>query len=259
MATSNVAVDTPIPTVEELASYVDHSLLHPTLTDAEILEGLRLARRHNVAAACVKPYSIGAAREALLGSSVKICAVVGFPAGNSTTRVKAFEAEEAVRAGAHEIDVVVNVGKVLSQDWTYVTDEIRAVNEAVTATPVGGGEPDTRAILKVIFENDYLPDEAIFRLCEICSDVGVAFVKTSTGFGFVKQQNGMYSYQGATTNHLKLMREKCSPETQIKAAGGVRTLDDFLTAISLGVTRVGATATESILTEAAERRYTMNR
>jgi len=245
-----------IPTVEHLASLIDHSLLHPTLTDTEILEGLHLARRHNVAAACVKPYSVDTAREVLAGSSVKVCAVAGFPAGNSTTRIKVIEAQEAVRAGAHEIDLVVNVGKVLSQEWAYVANEIRAVNEAVTTTPVGGSDPQTHAILKVIFENDYLPNEAIVRLCKICSEAGVAFVKTSTGFGFVKQSNGMYSYTGATAEHLELMRETCAPEVQIKAAGGVRTLDDFLKVMSLGVTRVGATATESILKEAADKQLT---
>ena len=240
-----------IPTVEQVAGVIDHSLLHPTLTDAEILDGLHLARKHSVAAACVKPYSVPTAREVLDGSPVKICAVVGFPAGNSTTRIKVLEAEEAVRAGAHEIDVVVNVGKVLSQDWAYVADEIRAVNEAVTKTPVGESDSQAHAILKVIFENDYLPDAAIVRLCDICSETGVAFVKTSTGFGFVKQPNGMYSYKGATVPQLKLMRENCPPGVQIKAAGGVRTLAELLLVMQLGVTRVGATATESILKEAA--------
>jgi deoxyribose-phosphate aldolase len=256
MAETTKASAAATPTVAQIASMIDHSLLHPTLTDAEILEGLHIARRHNVAAACVKPYSIAAAREVLAGSSVKICAVVGFPAGNSTTRIKVLEAEEAVRSGAHEIDVVVNVGKVLSQDWEYVAAEIKAVNDAATSTAVGGDSSGSCGILKVIFENDYLPDEAIVRLCQICSDIGVAFVKTSTGFGFVKQSNGMYSYKGATLPHLKLMRASCPSQVEIKAAGGVRTLADVLAVLELGVTRIGATATESIIKEVEDRRLT---
>ena len=129
-------------------------------------------------------------------------------------------------------------------DWDYVRDEIKAINDAVVANG---------AILKVIFENDYLQDTHIIRLCEICSAIGVAFVKTSTGYGFVKQPDGSYNYKGATLPHLKLMRANCPPTVQIKAAGGVRTLDDLLLVRSLGVTRIGATATPAIL-EAARKR-----
>jgi len=248
----------------QLAKLIDHSLLHPTMTDADIEGGLQVARAHAVGAACVKPYSIPMARAALAGSGVKVCAVVGFPAGNSATAIKVAEATEAVLAGAHEVDFVVNVGKVLGGDWAYVEAEIRAVNGAVTSTRVGAGAsgvPPAPAVagggetatLKVIFENDYLQHEHIARLCEICGVARVAFVKTSTGYGFVKQPNGMYSYEGATVPHLKLMRKHCPPEVQIKAAGGVRTLDDLLRVMSLGVTRVGATATVAILEEARRR------
>lgn len=218
------------------------------MTDQEIKTGLEIARKYNTATACVKPYSIPLAKKMLQGSDVAVCPVIGFPAGNSTVEVKVFEAEQAVRAGGVEIDMVVNIGKVLSGDWDYVTDEIRAVNTAVTR-----GSGNANAILKVIFENDYLQDEQIIRLCQICSDLDVAFVKTSTGYGFVKQPNGMYSYKGATVPHLKLMREHSKPSVQIKAAGGVRTLDDFLYVMSLGVTRIGATATVAIIEEAKAR------
>jgi deoxyribose-phosphate aldolase len=146
--------------------------------------------------------------------------------------------------GATEIDVVVNVGKVLGGEWAYVADEIGAVNDACRARG---------AMLKVIFENDYLDDLAIVRLCVICTEQRVAFVKTSTGYGFVKQPNGDYNYKGATDERLRLMRQHAGPDVQIKAAGGVRTLDDLLRVRGLGVTRVGATATEAILTEAAKR------
>ena len=140
--------------------------------------------------------------------------------------------------------MVVNVGKVIGGDWDYVAAEIKAINSAVV---------EHGSILKVIFENDYLKDEHIIRLCEICSEIGVAFVKTSTGYGFVKQPDGMYSYKGATVPHLKLMRKHCPSTVQIKAAGGVRTLDDLLLVRSLGVTRIGATATQVILEDAIKR------
>lgn len=230
--------------LNSLAKMIDHSLLHPTLTDEAIAAGCGLAKKYDVATACVKPYSIQRARDILHGSSVEVCAVIAFPHGNSTTAIKVREAEEAVLAGAREIDMVVNIGKVLGEDWRYVSEEIRAINETVV---------NQAGILKVIFENDYLEDSHIIRLCEICSEHEVAFVKTSTGYGFVKQPNGMYAYAGATDHHLQLMREHCPPGVQVKAAGGVRTLDDLLRVRELGVTRVGATATAAILDEARQR------
>jgi deoxyribose-phosphate aldolase len=231
-------------TIRALAQMIDHSLLHPTMTDKDIRAGCELARRFQVATACVKPYSIPLAKEILAGSGVGICPVIGFPHGNSTTAIKVKEAEEAAVAGGSEIDMVINIGKALGGDWAYVTSEIRAINDAVVTNG---------AILKVIFENDYLHETQIIKLCEICSEIGVAFVKTSTGYGFVKQENGMYSYKGATIEHLKLMRQHCPPSIRIKAAGGVRTLDEFLLVRSLGVARVGASATQSILEEAQRR------
>jgi deoxyribose-phosphate aldolase len=233
-------------TLKSLAKMIDHSLLHPTLTDAAVKAGCELARRFDVATACVKPYSISLARDILAGSDVAVCAVIGFPHGNSTVGIKVIEAEAAVLAGAPEIDMVVNIGKVLGGDWPYVTREIKAINDCVVG--LGG-------ILKVIFENDYLEDSHIIRLCEICSEQPVAFVKTSTGYGFVRQDNGMYSYKGATEAHLKLMRQHCPSTVQIKAAGGVRSLDDLLRGRELGVTRIGATATETILEDARKRGF----
>lgn len=235
---------TPSLTVRDLAKMIDHSLLHPTMTDADIAAGCRLAREYDVATACVKPYSIAIAKEILAGSGVGVCPVIAFPHGNSTTAVKLHEAETAAIAGGAEIDAVINIGKALGGDWDYVRHEIREINQAVTAHG---------AILKVIFENDYLQDAHIIRLCEICSEAGVAFVKTSTGYGFVKQPDGSYNYKGATDHHLRLMREHSAPSVQIKAAGGVRTLDDLVRVRSLGVTRVGATATKAMLDVARQR------
>ncbi|KAH8588225.1 deoxyribose-phosphate aldolase [Bisporella sp. PMI_857] len=231
-------------TLGQIAKMIDHSLLHPTMTDNDVLEGLRIAKKYNVATACVKPYHVPMAKEELEGSEVLVCPVIGFPHGNSTIEVKVFEANAAAEAGGKEVDMVINIGKALGGDWDYIGNEISQVNAAVTKRG---------AILKVIFENDYLGDEHIIRLCEICSAAGVAFVKTSTGYGFVKRPDGFYSYKGATVPHLKLMRQHSSPEIRIKAAGGVRTLDDLLHVMSLRVTRIGATATASIMEEAVKR------
>jgi deoxyribose-phosphate aldolase len=236
----------PNLTYRDLSKMIDHSLLHPTMTDEQVKTGCLLARKFDAASACVKPYSVPMASELLVGSDVVVCAVTGFPHGNSHTELKILEAQRAMNEGATEIDVVVNVGKVLGGQWGDVSAEIKAVNDAVIA----GG-----AILKVIFENDYLKDEHIIHLCEICTEHRVAFVKTSTGYGFVKQPDGSYNYKGATDAHLKLMRAHTPPEVQIKAAGGVRTLDDMLKVRSFGVSRIGATATEVILRDAISRGY----
>ncbi len=233
-------------TLAELAKMIDHSLLHPTLSDVEIRVGCELARDYQVATACVKPYAIGMAAEILHGSGVLVCAVIGFPHGNSTTGIKVVEAEAAALAGAREIDMVVNIGKVKSGDWAYVHREINLINQTVVAAG---------AILKVIFENDFLSDGEIVRLCELCSQAQVAFVKTSTGYGFVKQESGHYDYKGATREHLMIMRRHTDNAVQIKAAGGIRTLDDLLAVRALGVTRIGATATKAILEEAKKRGY----
>jgi deoxyribose-phosphate aldolase len=220
---------------------IDHSLLHPTLTDADLKAGCELAAQYDTATVCIKPYAVPDAVKWLAGTDVAVCAVAGFPHGNSHTDIIVAEATRACREGAKEIDIVSNTGKVLGGDWDYVGAEIRAVNEAVQAEG---------AILKVIFENDFLEGSHIIRLCAICSEAKVAFVKTSTGYGFVKRPDGNYNYQGATEEHLRLMRRHSAPEVQIKAAGGVRSLDDLLKVRSLGVSRVGATATVAIVEEA---------
>lgn len=233
--------------LQSIAKMIDHSLLHPTLTDQELVEGCQVARRHAVASVCIKPYAVSLAKETLAGSDVRVGTVVGFPHGNSRIDVKLKEAEAALADGAVELDMVVNIGKVLSRDWPYVSDEIRSLNDWV----VSNG-----ALLKVIFETDFLRDDVYkSKLCEICNTHAVAFVKTSTGYGFVKRENGMYAYAGATDHDLALMRKECAPSIQIKAAGGIRTLDDVLRVQALGVTRVGATATEAILAEARQRGY----
>jgi deoxyribose-phosphate aldolase len=231
-------------TKHEIAKMIDHSLLHPTMNDETLREGIELAKKYNVASVCIKPYAVKMAADMLKDSEVMVGTVIGFPHGNSRVDVKVFETERALEDGAVEIDMVVNSGKVLSADWDYVDAEIGAV---ATATKRQG------AALKVIFENDFLPEDSDkIKLCEICSKHKVEFVKTSTGYGFIKQPDGNYNYLGATEHDLKLMRQHADPEVQVKAAGGVRTLEDTLKVRELGVTRIGATATETILTAIRE-------
>ena len=230
--------------VRDLALMIDHSLLHPTMTDADLRQGCRLAARYGTATVCIKPYAVPEAAGWLAGSGVQVCAVAGFPHGNSHTGIIVAEALRAVGEGAAEVDIVANTGKALGGDWAWVEAQVREVNQAVTGS---------KAILKVIFENDFLKEEHIIRLCRICSAAEVAFVKTSTGYGFVKKGNGNYNYAGATLPHLRLMRAHAAPEVQIKAAGGVRTLKDLVTVRALGVSRVGATATAAMLDEAQKR------
>ena len=224
---------------------IDHSLLHPTMTDRELDEGCALAAKYKVASVCVKPYYVPRAAELVKGSGVLVGAVVGFPHGNSTTEAKRYETEIACRDGATEIDMVINVGKALSGDWAFVEQDIRAVCDE--AHKHG-------AIVKVIFENDFLPDDQTkIKLCEICEKAGADYVKTSTGYGFVKQPNGSYNYKGATEHDLKLMRQHCSDKVQVKAAGGVRDLDGLIKVRELGATRCGASATAAILEEFKRR------
>ncbi|MCX7887092.1 MAG: deoxyribose-phosphate aldolase [Verrucomicrobiae bacterium] len=230
---------------EELARMIDHSLLHPTLTDKELEEGCKLAVEYGVASVCIKPYAVKVAAKLLKGTGVKVGCVVGFPHGNSCTEVKRYETELACRDGAEEIDMVINIGKALSGDWDYVEQDVRAVCEE--AHKHG-------AKVKVIFENDYLPsDEIKIKLCRICERAGADWIKTSTGYGFVKQKDGHYDYKGATEHDLALMRAHVSSKVQVKAAGGVRDLDTLIRMRELGATRCGASATKAILDEYRRR------
>jgi deoxyribose-phosphate aldolase len=217
-------------TYREIAGMIDHSLLQPVLTDDELEKGCRLARDYGVASVCIKPYAVVRAVDWLAGSPVAVGTTIGFPHGGHTSAVKRYEAEQALADGARELDMVVNIGKVLSKDWVYVAGDIQTVVETAHRG---------RALLKVIFENCFLSQEHKEQLCRICGEVGADFVKTSTGYGEA----------GATDDDLRLMR-RCSPaHVQIKAAGGVRTLDRLLAVRAIGVTRVGATATKAILDE----------
>jgi deoxyribose-phosphate aldolase len=232
-------------TTEKLAKMIDHSILHPTLTDDDLRRECEVAGKYGVASVCVKPYAVPLAVELLKESEVLVGCVIGFPAGNSAIDVKVFEAERACKDGAVEIDMVINIGKALQGDWTYIEREIGEV----TSTCHRFG-----AIVKVIFETDYVSRETdIVKLCGICTKVGADYVKTSTGFGFVKDAEGKYGYQGATLPNLKLMKASIGPSVKLKAAGGVRTLDQLIAVREAGCTRCGATATAAMLEEAKRR------
>jgi len=242
---------------EQLAKMIDHSLLHPTLTDRELEEGCRVAARYGVASVCIKPYFVKRAAELLRGTGVKVGAVIGFPHGSSSTESKRYETELACKDGAEEIDMVINIGKALSGDWTYVENDLSRV--CAEAHQRG-------AKVKVIFENDYLAnggaglssEDFKRKLCQICEHAGADWVKTSTGYGFVKGADGKYSYQGATEADLKLMRANVSSRVQVKAAGGVRDLDGLILVRELGASRCGASATVAILDEYRKRAETEN-
>jgi deoxyribose-phosphate aldolase len=231
---------------EELAKMIDHSILNPVMTDTDLKRECEVAKKYNVASVCVKPYAVKLAAEILKGSDVLVGCVIGFPHGNSSIAVKVFEAEQACKDGAAEIDMVINIGKTLGGDWKYVENEIRLVTEACHLN---------KAIVKVIFETDFVTkDEDKIKLCEICTKAGSDFVKTSTGFGYVKQSNGDFNYKGATIHDVELMRKHSGPKVQVKCAGGVRTLDDLLKMKAAGATRSGATAT-AVMLEAAINKF----
>ena len=221
-------------TYEETARMIDHSLLNPVLTDEAMDEGCRLAVDYGVATVCIKPYYVRHCAELLAGSSVKPTTTIGFPHGGHSTAEKVAEARAALSDGALELDMVVNIGKVLSLDWNYVTRDIAEVTWEAH---------DSGALIKVIFENCFLEDGHKTALCKICGEVGADFVKTSTGFG-----GG-----GATIEDVKLMRAHAPANVQVKAAGGVRNLDRLLEFRDAGATRIGATATAAILDEARRR------
>ena len=221
-------------TYDEIAGMIDHSLLNPTMTDDQFEEGCRLAVEYRCATVCIMPYYLKRCSELLSGSTVKPSTTVGFPHGGHTTAIKVAEAKQALEDGAEELDMVVNISKALSRDWDYVREDIRAVLETVR---------ERGKKLKVIFENCYLKDEHKIRLCQICGDLSVDWVKTSTGYGT----------GGATIEDLKLMRAHSPTHVQVKAAGGIRDLDMLLKVRALGVTRVGASRTADILDECKRR------
>lgn len=218
----------------EIAKMVDHSLLNPTLTAAELESGCELARKYEVASVCILPYYLRCCAELLRDSGVEPSTTIGFPHGGHTTAVKLAEVAQALKDGGTELDMVINISKARSNDWKYVHREIAELTSATH---------DSGAKIKVIFENVYLDDAAKIQLCEICGEIGVDWVKTSTG----------YAPGGATLADVKLMRQHSPARVQVKAAGGVRTLDALLEMRDAGVTRVGASRTAEMLEEGRRR------
>jgi deoxyribose-phosphate aldolase len=221
-------------TYEQVAKTIDHSLLRPELTDDELRAGCELAHRYDVASVCIKPSSVPLAVSLLRGSDVHVGTVIGFPHGSSTTQTKVFEARRALDDGAVELDMVINIGWLRSGEDARVRADIESV-----VTEAAG-----QALVKVILENAYLTDDEKRLGCRLVEAAGADFVKTSTGF----------APSGATLDDLRLMRAAVSPRVQVKAAGGVRTLDALLEVLNTGTTRVGATATASILDTFRERK-----
>lgn len=222
-------------TERDIAKTIDHSLLRPELDDAFVEDGCRLAARYDVASVCVRPADVARAAAILAATDVAVGTTIGFPHGNHRTETKLLEARLALDDGASELDMVLRIGALRSGRDAEVGADIAAVVEVAHA----GG-----AIVKVIFENAYLTDDEKVRACRLTEAAGAEFVKTSTGF----------APSGATHEDLALMRASTSPHVQVKAAGGVRTLDALLAVMALGVTRIGATATATIIDDFRARR-----
>jgi deoxyribose-phosphate aldolase len=220
-------------TLEQLAKVIDHSLLKPEMTEAEVIAGCELAKKYHVASVCVKPCDVKLAAKILKGTDVKVGTVIGFPHGSSVTKIKMAEARHAMADGAVELDMVINIGALRSGKYDYVKNDIKAVVDTAKG----------KALVKVILENAFLTDEQKVKACHLCEEAGADFVKTSTG----------YAPTGATLEDVRLMRASVSDSVQVKSAGGVRTLDALLAMIDAGVTRSGATTTAVMLDEFKQR------
>ena len=221
-----------------LVSIIDHAVLHPTATVDDLQRECQLAHKLGVASVCVKPYMVLQASKLLADSPVAVGTVIGFPHGGNTTSVKVLEAQHACDDGAVELDMVINIGKALDREWDYIALDIKSVLDVAN---------ENDALLKVIFETDYITDPtSITKLCEICTQLEVAFVKTSTGFGYTKQPSGDYNYAGAREADVQRMRNACGPQIGVKASGGIRSADDAGRMVELGATRLGTSASQAI-------------
>lgn len=221
-------------TVQDIANLMDHSNLQPQLTIQDTIDCCTMAKKYNCISCCVRPSDIEITKKELEGTDIIITTVIGFPHGTCTTETKVFETKDALEKGADEVDMVMNIGRFKSGDYDYVEKDIKEVADAAHE---GGVK------LKVILENAFLTDEEKVKACQICERAGADFTKTSTG----------YAPSGSTLEDLKLMRANTKPEMQVKAAGGIRTLDDTLAVMATGTVRVGTRSTEAILKEAVER------
>ena len=221
-------------TLRDIAKMLDHSTLQPFLTEDDIRKGCDIALQYDTATVCARPGDMPLVVKLLSGSDVKPCTVIGFPHGAHHTAVKVFEAERALDDGCQELDMVLNIGRLLHGDEGYVQDEIAQL--AQTAHARG-------ALLKVILETCYLSDEQKRLACRLSEAAGADFVKTSTGYGSA----------GATVADVALMRETVSEKVRVKASGGIRTLDMVLACRKAGAARCGVSATAKIMAEAQDR------
>jgi deoxyribose-phosphate aldolase len=233
MSETAISIDTL--TERDIAKAIDHSLLRPELDDDFVEAGCRLAAEYDVASVCVRPADVARAKAILDGTDVAVGTVIGFPHGNHLTATKVFEAQRALAEGATELDMVIQIGALKSGRDAEVLADIAAIVEVAHASG---------AIVKVIFENAYLTDDEKTRACHLAEAADADFVKTSTGF----------APGGATHDDLRLMRANTAPHIQVKAAGGVRTLDALLDVMALGTTRIGATATKAIIDDFRARK-----
>lgn len=217
-------------TLEQVAKTIDHSILKPDFSYADVEAGAALALKYNTASYCIRPMDVAVAAKALAGSTVNVCTVIGFPHGSSTSATKVFETNDAIANGATEIDMVLNISALLSKDYDFVEQDIRGVVQAAHAKG---------ASVKVIFETAFLNDEQIIKACELTEKAGGDYVKTSTGF----------ASEGATTHNVALMKKTVGDRLKVKSSGGVRTLDQLIDYMDLGVTRSGCSATAQVLEE----------
>ena len=222
-------------TPHDIAKMLDHSTLQPFLTDEDIRKGCELALRYDTASVCARPCDMPLVASLLRGSDVKVCTVIGFPHGTHRTAIKVAEAKQALADGCTELDMVINIGKLLGGDEDYVRDEIRQIVQVAH---------EAGALVKVILETCYLTDAQKVTACHLSEEAGADFVKTSTGYGT----------QGCTIQDLQLMRRSVSERVQVKGSGGIRDLDTVLSARAVGATRCGVSATAAIMAE-AEKRY----
>jgi len=223
-------------TREQIAKTIDHSVLKPDFKTSDVEAGAKVAREYDVASYCIRPMDVPLAAKLLAGSNVPVCTVIGFPHGTTTSATKAFETADAVRNGATEIDMVINISALLSGNYELVEADIRSVVESAAKTAV---EVGVSASVKVIFETSYLNDELIVKACELTEAAGADYVKTSTGF----------SSEGATVHNVRLMKQTVGDRLKVKSSGGVRTLDQLCDFMDCGVTRSGSSNTEAILAE----------
>jgi deoxyribose-phosphate aldolase len=212
-----------------LNKYIDHTILKPETTNVQVIQVCNEAKQFDFASVCINSCFTKLVAEQLRGSDVKCCSAIGFPLGANSTEVKVFEAGDAIKNGAQEIDMVINVGAIKSGDFTYVEKEIKAVVKVAK----------DKALVKIILETCLLTNEEIVKVCQIAKNVGANFVKTSTGFNSA----------GATVEHIALMRKTVGPSMGVKASGGIRTLQSALDMIKAGATRIGSSAGVTIINE----------